>query len=143
MTADKNDQHDESSVDDVPEGPPDPPTPPNEPTNLQKEPPSVELEGERKSVVNSNDVCISDEVDALGVSGHVGNARVRQTKPRNPSERVREWLEQRREENSSKLVPEAPDKLDGKMAVQGNAHRVQERSTGIRDKRVIETNMLR
>ena len=142
-TADENDQHDEPSVDDVPEGPPDPPTPPNEPANLQKEPPSVELEGERKSVANSDDARTSDEADASGASGHVWDARVRQTKPRNASERVRERLERRGEENSPKLVPEAPDEPDGETAVPGDAHRVQERPTGVRDERFVETNMLR
>ena len=131
-TADENDQHDEPSVNDVPEGPPDLPAPPNETANLQKEPASVELEGERKSVASSDDACTSDEADASGASGHVGDGRMRPTKPRNASERVRERLERRGEENSPKLVPEAPDEPDGETAVPGDAHRIQERPTGVR-----------
>ena len=69
--ADENDQHDEPSVNDVPEGPPDPPAPPNEPTNLQKEPASVELKGERKSVASSDDACTNDEADAHQEDGEV------------------------------------------------------------------------
>ena len=78
----------EEIVDDVPKGPPEPPPPPDEPANPSNEPPSVELEGERKLVPSSENARTSDKVDGSGASGHVENIRTRQKEPRNASERA-------------------------------------------------------
>ena len=126
MRAVKNDQYHEENVDNVPEGPPDPPAPPDKPTNLQKEPPSIELDGERKLVVSSNDAHTSNEADALGVSGHIEDARTRPKNLWNVSERVSQRSEQGEEENSPDGTPECPYDLGGETAIPGNVHDVQE-----------------
>ena len=62
--ADEDDQRTQTVDNDVPEGPPEPPPPPDEPAQRPNVPPSVELEGERRSVTSSDDPRTSDEADA-------------------------------------------------------------------------------
>ena len=93
--ADENDQRTPTS-DDIPRAPPEPPpsfTSPDEPARRQTQPPSVELEGERRSQSSFED------------------ARNRLKKARNTSEHERESSEQDEEKNSpdgAKINPSNP-----------------------------------
>ena len=118
--ADEDNQHMQTVDDDIPEGLPDPPPPPNKPMNPSNKSPSVKLERERKLAVSSNNAHTSDEVDVLGVSGSIEDARKWPKKLHDTSVHVREQLEQGGQENSPMQVPEAPDKPDSEMAVPGN-----------------------
>ena len=122
----ENDQHHEEIINNIPEGPPDPPAPPDKPASQQNVPLSIELEGERRLVMSSEDACISDEVDASGASGHIEDARKWPKNLWNVSECVREQLEQRGKENSPRRAPDEPYNPGGKAAIPGGVHDVQE-----------------
>ena len=68
MTRDEENRQHTSTVDnDIPEGSPEPPPPihtPDKPTEQRDKPPSVELEGERRSWVSCDDGPTSDMTDA-------------------------------------------------------------------------------
>ena len=68
---DEDDQRTSTSVDDVPEDPPEPPPPPDKPARRRTQPPSVELEGERRSQSSFEDELTSAEANASQVSGNV------------------------------------------------------------------------
>ena len=74
-TADEeNNQRNETDVDDVPEDVLDPSTPfpsPDEPARPQNEPPSVELEGERRCIASCDVGLTSAKTDASGASDGV------------------------------------------------------------------------
>ena len=116
MRAVTNDQHHKENINNIPEGPPDPPPPPDEPIQQQNKPLSIELEGERKLAVSSDNAHTSDEADMLGVSGSIKDARKRPKKLHNASVQVKEQPEQEEQENSPK---QAPDKLGSDTAAPG------------------------
>ena len=141
VRADENDQNDEEIVNNIPEGPPDPPPPPDEPVNRQNESPSIELEGERKGMASTENARTSDEVDALGASGHVeGLKRAEET-----------WKRARTRQGTIRAgrgeLPdgslECPYDPGGETAVPRGVQVVQECPTGVRNERVVETNALR
>ena len=124
MEAVKNDQRTSTNVNDVPEDPPDPPlTSPDEPTRPENEPPSVELEGERRRDPSCDDRSISAEATASGESEGDEDPRNRPKAAQNKSDRVRERLERRDEENSpgrTQDEPDAPgDEADASTASEG------------------------
>ena len=98
-------QHTVPEDDDLPGAPSEPPPPltsPDEPARRENEPPSVELEGERRG----NPSC---DADATGVCSRVEDNGKRQKNLENASERIDEPLEQKDEGDS----PEgALDELD-------------------------------
>ena len=68
----ENDQRTSPDVEDVPEDPPEPPPPltsPDETARSQDEPPSVELEGERKGVASCDTGPTTGYADVAGVPG--------------------------------------------------------------------------
>ena len=71
----ENNQHHKENINNVPEGPPDPPAPPDKPANLQNEPPSIKLEGERRSGLSFDETCIRGEADMSGAPMHDEDAR--------------------------------------------------------------------
>ena len=139
MAADENGQRNETVNDDVPMGPPEPPPPPDKPANRQNEPPSVELEGERKLAASSDNARTSDEADVSGASGSVEDARKRPKKLWNASERQRKRSEQG-EENSPDGAPEYPYDSGGETAIPGGVHDAQEHPRDVSSKCADETD---
>jgi hypothetical protein len=124
---DEKGQRSEMDVEDAPEDPPESPPPmPDEPPRPQNEPPSVELEGERRDVASCDVERTGGEADASGVSEGAEDDRERPTKPRNASERADEPLEHRSREDSPGTAPDEPDEPGGETAVPGDAHSTQE-----------------
>jgi len=85
----------ETKVDDIPEPPPTPPKPPDEPTQRRDEPPSVELEGERRSQSSCDEIRTDDDADATAVPRRHEDAREYPKELPNTPERVIEHPEQR------------------------------------------------
>ena len=150
MEAVKNDQRTSMNVNDVPEDPPDPPlTSPDEPTRPENEPPSVELEGERRRDPSCDDGSISAEATASGELEGDEDPRNRPKAAQNKLDRVRERLEQRDEENSpgrTQDEPDAPgDEADASRSMEtgrGNCGRRQNASKNTRSTRMRQTHQV-
>ena len=94
-TADEpTDQWTSTIVDNVAEDPPVPPPPLERPPNAENEPPSVELEGERKSLGSCEVGPTSAETTASGVSRRDEDPRNRPKAAQNTSEQVQEHSKQ-------------------------------------------------
>jgi hypothetical protein len=126
-TDDENDQRNETVSEDVPEDPPDPDPPPDRLAKQHDEPPSVELEGERRSVASFDVGLASAEMDASGASDGVVDDEKRPMNLRNASERERERSKPMDQEDSPGRPGEEPDEPGGEAAVPGNVHGTQER----------------
>ena len=112
-TDEENDQRNETNVDDVPSTPPEPPpllNSPYQPVKQHDEPPSVELEGERRSCASCDDGPTSDVTDAWRASEGVEDDGTRPRKLWKTSERERKRLRPKDEEDSPKEG--ALDELD-------------------------------
>ena len=143
MRAVENNQHHKENVDNVPEGPPDPPAPPDEPANLQKEPLSIKLKGERKGVASFINAFTGIKMDMLEVSGNIEDAGNCQMNTSDASEREHGCSEQKVEEDSPRRTPDAPDKLDelgDETAIPGGVHDVQEHPRNVRSRCADETD---
>ena len=102
-TTDENNQPTSQDDDDIPRAPPEPPPPltsPDETTRSQDQPPSVELEGERKGVASCDAGPTTGDADMAGVPGGDEDARKQPKKPRNTLEHIRGHLERKDGENS-------------------------------------------
>jgi hypothetical protein len=99
---------------------------PDQPARSQNEPPSVELEGERKTVASCDVERNGGEADASGASDGVEDDGKRPMDLRKTSERADEPLEHRSREDSPGTAPDEPDEPGGETAVPGDAHSTQE-----------------
>jgi hypothetical protein len=109
--ADEDDQRTSTGIDDVPRAPPEPPQPytsPDEPARRRNEPPSVELEGERRMSASCDESPTRAETDASTASWTVEDVGKKSKKLRKASKRVRKQSEQISQQNSPK---EARDEL--------------------------------
>ena len=100
MRAVENDQHTSTIIDVVPECPPDPPAPPDETTRPRNKPPSVKLEGERRTHPSCDTGPTRGDTDASGVSSGGEDARNRLKKLHNTSECINERSKRRTRETS-------------------------------------------
>ena len=141
--AEDNDQRNEVSIDDTPStslGPPPSFPTPDKPVQRPDEPPSVELEGERKSVASCDAGPTAGETHVLGASRREKDARKRPKKPRNALEHVRGHLERKGPEDSPRRAPDEPEGPGGETAVPGGVQRVQEDPRSVRNERADETD---
>ena len=96
--ADEDDQRTSMSDDNIPRAPPEPPPPfptPDKPAQPPNEPPSVELEGERRTQTNLKLGLTSAKADMSGPSTGDEDPRNRPKKPQNVSEHAQEHWKRR------------------------------------------------
>ena len=111
---DENDQRTSTSNDDIPRAPPEPPPPltsPDETMRSQDEPPSVELEGERKGVASCDARPTTGDADVAGVPGADEDAREKQTNLPDVLGCEQERSKQRTRENSPRRAREELEDL--------------------------------
>jgi hypothetical protein len=116
-TDDENDQRNETVSEDVPEDPPDPDPPPDRLAKQHDEPPSVELEGERRSVASFDDGLTRGEADASGASEGVEDDGNLSMNLRNASEHERERSRRRNRDYSPKRAQYEQDPPGDKAVV--------------------------
>ena len=138
-TADEeNNQRNETDVDDVPEDPPDPSTPfpsPDETARPQNEPPSVELEGERRCIASCDVGLTSAKTDASGASDGVEDDGKRPMNLRKTLERVDEPSEHRNQENPpgrTQVDPSDPRAKADASAASWTVEDIEKRSKNLR-----------
>jgi hypothetical protein len=142
-TDEETGQRTETDIDDVPEDPPDPSTPfpmPDQPARPQNEPPSVELEGERRTVASCDVEHNGGEADASGASDGVEDDGKRPMDLRKTLERVSKHLKPMEKQNSPDRPGEEPEDPGGEMAVPDGVHDVQEGPLSVRNERADETD---
>ena len=128
---------------DIPGAPPDPHPPSTSSDEIARppnEPPSVELEGERRCFASCDDGLTSDVADATAVSSRVEDDRNVPKNLQETSERVGERPERRTRENSPGRPGEEPEEPGSETAIPDGVHGVQELPRRVRNERVDETN---
>ena len=142
-TAVENDQHTSTNVDDVPEPPqhsPRPPEPPDRTAKQQDEPPSVELEGERRSRASCDDGPTSDVTDTSRASEGIEDDGNRPKKLRKALEHVSKRSDPKEREDSQGRPGDEPDEPGGETAVPGDCQKSQQRPMNVSNERVDEAN---
>jgi hypothetical protein len=129
-TDDENDQRTSQDEYDVPGLSPEPPPPftsPDEPARVENEPPSIELEGERRDVASCDVERTGGEADVSRASEGVEVDGNRSKKLWSASEHDRDRSKRINEENSPGRPGDEPDEPGGEAAVPGDVHSTQER----------------
>jgi hypothetical protein len=129
-TDDENDQRTSQDEYDVPGLSPEPPPPftsPDEPARVENEPPSVELEGERRDVASCDVERTGGKADVSRASEGVEDDGNRSKKLWSASEHDRDRSKRINEENSPGRPGDEPDEPGGEAAVPGDVHSTQER----------------
>jgi hypothetical protein len=142
-TDEETGQRTETDVDDIPEDPPDPFTPlpmPDQPARPQNEPPSVELEGERRTVASCDVEHNGGKAEASGASYGVEDDGKRPKKLWNTSEPERQRSERRTRTNSPRWARDERHDPGGATDARGDVHSTKEGPRGGTSDRVDETS---
>jgi hypothetical protein len=133
-TDDENDQRSEMHVDNVPEDPPDPS--PSLP--MPDQPPSVELEGERRSVASCDVGLTSSDADVTGAPRRVEDDGDVSRKLGKVSDREHERSKRRTRANLPDQARDEPDNPGGEAAVPDDIQSTKEGPRNVRNERADE-----